>query len=69
MNKYMDSYDGMPLLLIKSGCIGTKLTPLPKCSKNNKGMKKNLNALFYCNIFRIFLVVFTKQRGISTINA
>lgn len=40
MNKYIDSYDGIPLLLIKSSCtIGTKLKTPPKCSKNNKGEK------------------------------
>lgn len=63
-HKYLDSYYGIPLLLIKSGCIGTKFTPHPKCSKNNTGEKQNLNELFYCNIFRIFIVVFTIQRGI-----
>lgn len=40
MLKYINSYVGIPLLLIKSGCIGRKLTPLPKRSKNNKGEKK-----------------------------
>lgn len=45
LNKYIDSYDGIPSMLIKSGYIGTKLTPLPKCSKNNKGEKKKCNEL------------------------